>query len=149
MIEPSVETVSDSSAPTISLETPVNDAAELLRTPDVEALVVLDSETVVGIVTESDIVAMVAETDERPSVEAVMSSPVSTISTGTTIGDAGRRMQQEGVKHLPLTEDGIYVGLVSAAHLAPYLSRHKVDIDWADEPMRIESVDGTETTTVE
>lgn len=149
MIETSVETVADSSAPTITPETPVSEAAELLRDPTVDALVVLDVGTVVGIVTESDVVAMVAETDERPPVGAFMSSPVTTVSTGASICDAGRRMQREGVKHLPLTDDGVYLGLVSADHLAPYLTRHKVDVKWADDPMRIDSVECTEMTAPE
>lgn len=149
MIETSVETVADSSAPTITPETPVSEAAELLRDPTVDALAVLESSAVIGIVTESDVVAMVAETDDRPPVGAFMSSPVTTASTGTTISDAGRRMQREGVKHLPLTEDGVYLGLVSADQLAPYLTRHKVDVEWADDPVRIDAVDGTGMTAVE
>jgi len=149
MIETSVETVADCSAPTITPETPVREAAELLRDPAVEALVVLDATTVVGIVTESDVVAMVAETDDRPPVGALMSRPVTTISTGTTMSEAGRRMQRQGVKHLPLTEDGVYLGLVSAKHLAPYLSRHKVDVDWTDDPMRIDPPDSAEMSAVE
>lgn len=146
MIETSVETVADSSARTIAPETPVSEAAEALRSPEVRALVVRDAETVVGIVTESDVVAMVAETDARPSVGEIMSSPVTTVSPGASVRDAARKMRSVGVRHLPLVDDGVYLGLVSAEALAPYLSRHNVEVEWTDDPMTIDAAEGTEAT---
>jgi len=138
MIETTVETVTTPTARTIDPETPVTEAAERLRTTDVSALVVLDAETVVGVVTEGDIVALVAETDERPPVGAIMSAPVTTITPETTVYEAAERMRTAGVKHLPVVDDGVFRGLVSASALAPYCSRHNVVVDWADEPLRVD-----------
>lgn len=141
MIETNVGTVAISSPRTIEPETCVSRAAEQLRSTDVSALVVLDTETVVGIVTESDIVALVAETDERPPVSEILSSPVTTVSPHSTVREAAERMRTAGVSHLPVVEDGVYYGLVSTEQIAPFVSRHKVDIEWHGERTRVETTD--------
>ncbi|ELY81322.1 CBS domain-containing protein [Natrinema gari] len=142
MIRTTVESVDLRSPPPITPETPVTEAAHSLRRPPVSALPVLEDGSVVGIVTESDIVALVAETDERPATRTIMSAPVTTISPTATIADAAETMRTHGVKHLPVVSDGVYRGLLSARTLAPYLSRHRLEIEWQDEPMRGEATEG-------
>ncbi|WP_339105814.1 CBS domain-containing protein [Haloterrigena salinisoli] len=144
MITVTLERVLTRGGRTLRPETPVSEAAQRLRDPDVPALVVLEDETVVGIVTESDIVAFVAETLEPHPVSAVMSSPVTTISRGESLVAAAETMRANGVKHLPVVSDGAYCGLVSASTLAPYLSRRRLEIEWRDEPIRIDADDGQE-----
>jgi CBS domain-containing protein len=144
MIETAVDTVDVGSPPTVSLETPATDVARELRDPEVPAVPVLDDGTVVGIVTESDVVAMVAETGDRPPVEAIMSTPVSTIAPTATLAEAATVMRIDGVKHLPVVADGTYLGVLSAGTLAPYLSRRSLDIEWEAERTRIDAVDGGE-----
>ncbi|QFU81459.1 CBS domain-containing protein [Natronorubrum aibiense] len=141
MIPIPVEHALSHAARTISLETSTPEAASLLREPDVPALVVLEDESVVGMVTESDIVAFVAETLEPHSVETIMSSPVTTISPTESLVDAAASMRANGVSHLPVVDGQTYCGLVSAATLAPYLSRTRLEIDWQDDPMRIDADD--------
>ncbi|ADB61879.1 putative signal transduction protein with CBS domains [Haloterrigena turkmenica DSM 5511] len=143
MIDVPLERVLTQPGRTIQPEAPITEAAERLRDPDVSALVVLEDETVVGIVTESDIVAFVAETLEPHPVRTVMSSPVTTISRHESLVAAAETMRTDGVKHLPVVSDGAYCGLVSASTLAPYLSRRRLEIDWEDDPVRIDD-DGQE-----
>jgi len=146
MIELTVDAVRLRSPRTITTGTPVSEAAKSLRRTDVSALPVLVDGSVVGIVTRSDIVALVAETDDRPAVRMVMSSPVTTISPTATLSEAAETMRAAGVKHLPVVDDGSYRGLLSIRTLAPYLSRHHLEIEPHDESMRIESVDSHELT---
>ena len=141
MIKPTVDSVTLQPSRTIAPETSVSEAAQSLRRTDVAALPVLADESLVGIVTESDIVALVAETDERPAVRTIMSSPVTTVSPTATLAEAADTMQTVGVKHLPVVDDGSYRGLLSARTLAPYLPRHRLDIEWHAEPMRLDSSD--------
>ena len=143
MIEIPIEHALTRSARTLRPKTPVSEAAQRLRDPDVPALVVLEDETVVGIVTESDIVAFVAETLESYPVETIMSAPVTTISPSESITAAAETMRTDGVKHLPVVEGETYCGLVSISTLAPYLSRRRLDIDWQDDPIRIGADDGS------
>lgn len=76
MIDVPLERVLTQPGRTIQPEAPITEAAERLRDPDVSALVVLEDETVVGIVTESDIVAFVAETLEPHPVRTVMNDEI-------------------------------------------------------------------------
>lgn len=146
MIDPSIADINTELAPTVRPNAPVSDAAEALRCPDAPAVVVVDGGTPVGIVTESDIVAMVAETEQQPPVRSVMSAPVTTIPATETVAEAAERMRSRGVRHLPVVDGGTYRGLVSAATLAPYLSRRRFDIEWSGEPLSIaDAADGTLT----
>jgi CBS domain-containing protein len=155
MIDVPVSAVMTETAPTVPPDTTTVDAARRLRRSDVHAVVVSDGGTLVGIVTEADIVALVAEGGENPAVEAFMSSPVVTVSPTTPVGLAADRMRDVGVTRLPVVEDGsgtdagdrteasddgAYRGLVTRADVAPYLSRHRLDVDWEGDPL---SLDGT------
>lgn len=144
MIETTLSSADLRSPPTISPGTPVAEAAEYLRRPSVSALPVLDGKAVVGVVTASDLVAMVAETDGRPPAQVIMSSPVTTVSPETTVSEAAERMRTAGVKHLPVVGDEGYQGLLSVADLSPYLPRHQLNVEWRDDPLSLESDGGRE-----
>ena len=141
-------------APTVPPETTTVEAATRLRRPAVPALVVSSGEAVVGVVTESDVVAVVAEGGENPPVESFMSSPVVTVGPTTPVGLAADRMRDAGVTRLVVErrdsadhrpqagESADYRGLVTRDDVAPYLSRHRLDVDWKGDPL---SLDGTGT----
>ncbi|WP_439027140.1 CBS domain-containing protein [Haloarchaeobius sp. DT45] len=142
MIETTVETLRLRSHETITDDAPVSEAARRLGCPTIPALTVVDGDTVVGTVAESDIVAMVAATDERETVRSVMSMPV-TISPTATLHDAADTMRATGVDYLPVVDD-TFRGLLSVETLAPYLSRRTLDFESAETSMPVESVDGRE-----
>ncbi len=144
MIEMTVSGLEVRAPPTVSPDLSATEAAQDLRRPAVPALVVCVDNSVVGIVTESDIVAMVAETTEQPTVGEIMSTPVTTIEPTATLEAATETMRAAGVRHLPVVTDGSYRGLLSADALSPYLSRGKLEIEWHGEPLHVESTDTEE-----
>jgi signal-transduction protein with cAMP-binding, CBS, and nucleotidyltransferase domain len=141
MIELTVADVLTDSARTVAPETSVTEAAQLLRDPAVSALVVLDEDAVVGVLTDSDFVALVAEDSGARSVDAVMSAPVVTIPSTASIATAAKRMRELGVKHLPVVEDGTYRGLLPWTALLPYLPPRRLEIDWQRESVHVEPTD--------
>lgn len=150
MIELTVRDVPIGSARTLAPKTPVAEAAQALRDPAISALVVLDDEgAVVGIVTESDFVALVAEDPEDCSVDAIMSTPVVAVPSTASITAAAKRMRDTGVKRLPVVDNGSFRGLVSSTTLLPYLSPHKLEVDWQREPLHLESADEQQVSTDE
>ncbi|MEF8856304.1 MAG: CBS domain-containing protein [Haloplanus sp.] len=161
MIDVPVSAVTTERPPTVSPTTPAVEAAARLRRADVSALIVRDSsDAVVGIVTESDIVAVVAEGGENPPVESFMSTPVVTVDSTTPVGLAADRMRDAGVARLPVVDsvarratnseeprsssertqssEETLRGLVSREDIAPYLSRHRLDIDWQGDPLSLD-----------
>ncbi|MFC4407266.1 CBS domain-containing protein [Haloarchaeobius iranensis] len=116
-------------------------AAEYLRDPDVPALVVRDEQDgVAGVVTESDVVAAVAEEGFTRPVGEVMSTPVVTVGPTMSVGLAADRMRKAGIAVLPIVDDGEYHGVVTRGTLAPYVTRSRLDSTWDAEPLRLDRV---------
>lgn len=139
MIETTIEPVLTDTV-TVSPALPAPEAAEALRDPSVPALVVLGSDgEVVGIVSDSDFVALVAESPGTVAVEAIMSSPVRTVAPDTPLGLAADRMSEAGVKHLPVVEEGAFRGIVTLDAMAPFLSRNRLRVAWKGEPVHIDT----------
>jgi CBS domain-containing protein len=140
MIETPVSAAATRSPPTVSPDTTTVEAARRLRQPDVPALVVLDSaERVVGIVTQSDIVALVAEGGGDRPVASYMSTAVVTTAPSTPVDVAADRMREAGVANLPVVEGGAYRGLLTREDLRPYVSRHRLAIEWTGEPLTLDA----------
>ena len=120
---------------TVDGEMTVVEAARLLREKHVGSLVV-GEEIVDGVVTEADVVAAVGEEIdlEATTVAEIMSDPVVTIRPGESTRVAGERMGHNGVKKLPVTEDGEPVGIVTTTDLAHFVPRNRLQMASQPEP---------------
>jgi CBS domain-containing protein len=110
-------------------------AARTLTDEGIGSLVVGD-DPIQGILTEGDIVESVAnDADPREAVVAdLMSDPVVTIRPDESVAEAGERMGNNGVKKLPVTEDGRVVGIVTTTDLATFLPDRRLDMTAQREP---------------
>ncbi|MFQ3596028.1 MAG: CBS domain-containing protein [Sphingomonadaceae bacterium] len=84
------------------------------------ALLVLDGNQIVGLVSERDVVrALAAERDGAlgRTAREVMTSPVITISPHDSVHAAMQMMTGRRIRHLPVVDDGCLVGLVSIGDL--------------------------------
>jgi acyl dehydratase len=132
---PNVSDVMNEPVTTVTPETTVLEATRLLHENDIGSVVVV-GEAVVGIVTESDVVALVAA-DGDPAetrVESVMAQPVETVSQDTTVVEAARRFRDRRIKKLPVCENGQLVGILTTTDIANYLphARHSLPSHEAD-----------------
>jgi CBS domain-containing protein len=111
-------------------------AASRLRRREVGSLVVAEDGEVIGIVAESDFVALVSErADPTVPVSAFMSAPVVTTTSETELSAAARTMRGEGVKKLPVVDDGELVGIVTTTDLAHFLPRYRTEVEWTGKPL--------------
>lgn len=98
----------------------VQAVADLLNSRRVGALVVLDAERVVGIVSERDIVRIVAdggaEALKRP-VSSCMTKDVLYAEPGETVDSLLSRMTDRRIRHLPVCKAERLVGIVSIGDL--------------------------------
>ena len=106
---------------TVSPNETVLAAASLLHSRKVGALVVLDTaDAVVGIVSERDLVRVIAQDAAgglaRP-VSACMTQDVLFAQMDETVNDLLARMTDRRVRHLPVVQGGRLVGLVSIGDL--------------------------------
>ena len=99
-------------------------AAQALTDQGIGSLVV-GTDEIEGIITESDVVASVAsKVDPETQVTELLSDPVVTITSDATVSEAGAQMGEHNIKRLPVTEGvgGDPIGIVTTTDLAGYLS---------------------------
>jgi CBS domain-containing protein len=90
--------------------------------------VVLEGDRLVGIVTKSDVVSLVADGRDldEPTVGDVMSAEPVTIAPDAGVRDAARLMADHGIKHLPVVEGEALVGMCSSTDLSRVLPTHHI-----------------------
>ncbi len=93
----------------IGPETSVFDALRMMSDKDVGALVVMDGDEMVGIMSERDYarkIVLVGKSSRETRVDEIMSGHVYTIHPEQTVEEAMELMNSKRVRHLPVVEDG-------------------------------------------
>ncbi|WP_227377292.1 CBS domain-containing protein [Haladaptatus halobius] len=111
---------------TVTPETLVEDAAQVMLDRDIGSVLVVDEEDgLEGILTTTDFVEIVAESHPKAetAVSAYMSTEVVTATAQDSIRDVADAMIEHGFHHMPVLDDaeGV-VGIISTTDLASYLS---------------------------
>jgi CBS domain-containing protein len=92
------------------------DVAKTMRTHGISSVVVLDGQKLQGIVTERDIVNLVAEGGDpnTTTVEGGMTRlDLITVDPKTELSQAADLMVSNNIRHLPIVDGGNVVGIVS------------------------------------
>ncbi len=122
-----VARIMSSSVHTVSPDTLVEDAGNLMLEEDIgSVMVVAEDNQLAGILTTTDFVQIVAERkpkDQTP-VSTYMTRDVITVSAQDGIRDAADVMVEHGFHHTPVVdEDEGVIGMLTTSDLASYLSR--------------------------
>jgi CBS domain-containing protein len=118
------DTIQDVMTPnprTVGTESPLRQAAEIMRDQDVGSVVVTEGDDVCGIVTDRDIAVRAVAAGRDPNetkVAEVCNRDVVSLSPDQSIDDAIRLMRDENIRRLPVLEGGKAVGIVSLGDLA-------------------------------
>ena len=106
---------------TIQKDDSIPSAAKKMREGDIGCLVVLESDTVAGVITDRDL-AIRCLSDEhgekRCTIAEHMTSPVITVEPGVDMLEAARIMAERKVGRLPVVENGKLIGLLSLSDIA-------------------------------
>ena len=101
---------------TVETGTLVVDAAKVMKFHNVGSVFVCQKGSIVGIVTESDVVKKFLGGEKVPyfsPVEKIMSCPVLGIDADRPVTEAADLMNLHGTRHLAVTRSGICIGMVS------------------------------------
>jgi CBS domain-containing protein len=102
----------------------IKEALKTLKERNIGALpIVNDEEQLTGIVSEKDFVFMVSEEEKLDIfVHECMTKGVRTAPPSMTIERASKEMISKGFRRLPVVEDNILIGIVTASDIVRYLS---------------------------
>jgi len=105
---------------TVEADTPVIEAARLMRETDAGNVVVLDNGQVSGIVTDRDIVIRLVAEDKPydTPVREVCSTDPQTLGPDSSIEQAIQIMRTHAIRRIPVVENGRAVGILSIGDLA-------------------------------
>jgi CBS domain-containing protein len=100
----------------------LNDALKLMYEKNVGGLPIVDEEArIKAIITEEDFVRFTAGIDTGLSVESFMSPNVVTAPAQTTIEKMTRMIIQKGFRRMPVVQDGVLMGMVTASDIMKYM----------------------------
>lgn len=108
---------------TADAEATFADVAKIMRTHGISSVVVLEGKRLVGILTERDIVNLVAAGGDPHTVtvaEGMTRRDIQTVSPKTDIGEAAELMVARNIRHLPVTDGDHVVGIVSIRDLTKW-----------------------------
>ena len=118
---PTVRDVMTINPVTLPAQAPVVDAAKKMRDADIGDVIVLDGDSICGVVTDRDIVVRVLAEDREPAgtkLGEICSRDLATVSPDNYLTRAGDIMRERTVRRVPVVEDGKPVGIVSMGDLA-------------------------------
>jgi len=106
---------------TIAEDATLREATTLMRSNDINALVVQTAPR--AIVSSTDVLDAVADGEDVSElrVRDVMTTDVETASPDNYMEEVAAMMTTYGIKHLPVVDDD-YVGMVSSTDVTAYLS---------------------------
>jgi len=125
--------IEDQHPVTASAALTVADAARLMKTNHIGALLVVDEERLAGIFTERDVLFRVVAEGRNPEttlLAEVMTRNPRTIAPDRPFGHALHLMYEGEFRHVPVVEDGRPLGMVSARDaLEPDLRQFIADLE--------------------
>ena len=110
----------------ISPEATIKRAADWLRAKNVGALVVSSNDTVVGLISERDVVRALAQYGEpvgSMQVKEIMTHGLITASPGDDVTHLMHLMTRHRVRHIPVLRNGKLAGIVSIGDIV----KHRLD----------------------
>lgn len=112
----------------VTPQTKTLDALKLLAEKNVGALLVLDGKKLSGIVSERDVVRQLAEKGafnmDQP-VEQFMTELLFVIAPSQGIDDCMALMTEHHIRHLPVVENDLVVGVISIGDVVKRLIAHQ------------------------
>jgi CBS domain-containing protein len=108
----------------VSPQTTVQEAIRIMAEKNVGALVVLESDRLVGVFSERDYtrkIALPGKSPQQTPVTEALSAPVISVPADATVEECMRLMTSHRVRHLPVLESQKLLGIVSIGDLVNWI----------------------------
>ena len=104
----------------VSPDAPVLEAIQVMAEHGIGALLVMQNERLIGIVSERDYarkVILKGRSSDETLVSQIMSAPALTVTSAQSVNDCMRIMTESRVRHLPVVDGDRVVGVLSIGDL--------------------------------
>ena len=121
-----VKEIMNNSIVSVDSSITATDAAKMMEDTGVGAVVVLEKNTPVGIITERDFAIKITAHSypiDTP-VRRIMSSPLISIDPNSDLWVASDLMSTRNVKKLPVIDDDKVVGIITSSDLVRHIADH-------------------------
>lgn len=126
-INESIREIMEEDVITIGETGSLKDAVKTMVEHNTGGLPITDKEGVItGIVTERDFVWLVAGLETEKTVSDYTQDHLVTIQPDTSIEQATRAMIKNQIRRLPITKDGILIGIITASDVVRYVGSGEV-----------------------
>lgn len=102
----------------------VFEAVKLMSTKNVGALLVMENDKLLGMISERDYarkIVLVGKASRQTPVHEIMIREVMTTTPQSTVADCMRIMTDKRVRHLPVLEGDLVVGIISIGDLVNWI----------------------------
>ncbi len=131
LTEISVEKLSPKTPVLVPARATVSDALTVMRDRRIGAVLIGTSDEIVGIFSERDVLLRIAdryqEVKSSPITEFMTANP-ETLELDAPIAFALNKMEVGDFRHLPITRDGLLVGVISLRDVLAFLSAEYPDL---------------------
>jgi predicted transcriptional regulator len=106
-------------------------AMRLMAEKNIGLVLVLDGKAIAGVLSERDCVrrlVVAGKSPETTPVSDIMVRDVVTADIGMTFADCLKLMHSHGVRHLPVTENGVAVAVISVRDLLSEAVAHQAKV---------------------
>ncbi len=103
----------------------VYDCVVLMKESRIGCLLIMEEGRIVGIFSERDVLMKIVAQKldpEKTKVSEVMNRDVICVDPDTTIEEAMSIMTEKRIRHLPIMEDSVLMGMISVGDLTKWLS---------------------------
>jgi len=107
----------------VTPDTQVIEVAKILKAKRIGALLVLEGDTIAGIISERDIARALPDYGEKllsMTVSELMTKTVTTCSSDASIDKIMEMMTNNRIRHLPVVDDGKLIGFISVGDVVKY-----------------------------
>lgn len=102
----------------------VFEALKVMMEKNISALLVMEYSSLQGIFTERDYarkIILQGKSSKETAISEVMTSQLLTIAKGDTIDHCMQLMTEKHIRHLPVLDAGVVIGLVSIGDVVKYV----------------------------
>ena len=119
-----IEKLMDNSVMSVNSTVPAFEAAKLMENSNLGAIVVLENQVPVGIVTNKDLtVKIIAHSYPADTpIRRIMSSPLISITPETDINTAAELLSSRKIRKLPVIDDDEVIGILIASDIADHIT---------------------------